>query len=297
VSTNKNRYDMSEETAARALELVFRSPADPIKIEFQGGEPLLNFERIVQIIEGAEKRSAATGKTVEFVVTTNLALITGEMLGYFRDHNVLISTSLDGPEFIHNANRPRPGNDSYQVTIDGIQRTREVIGFDKVGALMTATRLSLGYPREIIDEYVSQGFQSIFLRNLSPYGFALKTARNIGYTIDDFLRFYTEALDYIIDINRRGVNFIELYAQILLTRILTPFSTGYVDLQSPAGAGIGVAVYNYDGDVYASDESRMLAEMGDKQFRLGNVHTDTYEQIFGGELLRTLEVIPKLVDR
>ena len=162
-----------------------------------------------------------------------------------------------------------------------MRRAREVLGFDKVGALMTATRLSLQHPREIVDEYVNNGFQSIFLRNLSPYGFALKTARSIGYAVDDFLPFYREALDYIIEVNRKGINFVELYAQLLLTRILTPFSTGYVDLQSPAGAGIGVAVYNYDGDVYASDESRMLAEMGDKQFKLGNVHTDSYEQIFG----------------
>ena len=28
--------------------------------------------------------------------------------------------------------------------------------------------------------------------------------------------------------------------------------------------------------------------MGDEQFRLGNVHTDSYEQIFGGDLLRTI---------
>jgi uncharacterized protein len=152
---------------------------------------------------------------------------------------------------------------------------------------MTATRLSLRHPREIIDEYVRNDFQSIFLRSLSPYGFALK-AKNIGYTGDDFLRFYTEAFDYILELNRRGVNLVETYAQILLTRILTPFSTGYVDLQSPAGAGIGVAVYNYDGDVYATDESRMLAEMGDEQFRLGNVHQNSYEEIFGGELLRAI---------
>ena len=59
-------------------------------------------------------------------------------------------------------------------------------------------------------------------------------------------------------------------------------------LIASAGAGIAVAVYNYDGDVYATDESRMLAEMGDKQFRLGNVHSDSYEKIFGGELLRTM---------
>ena len=34
-----------------------------------------------------------------------------------------------------------------------------------------------------------------------------------------------------------------------------------MDLRSPAGAGMGVVVYNYNGNVYASDESRMLAEM------------------------------------
>lgn len=288
VSADRALYDMSPETASRALDLAFRSPADSIKIEFQGGEPLLNFERIAQVVEEAERRSAAAGKSVEFVVTTNLALATDDVLEYFRGHNIVVSTSLDGPAFIHNSNRPRPGNDSYQLTVRNIHRAREILGHDKISALMTATRLSLSHPREIIDEYVANGFQYIFLRSLSPYGFALKTAKNIGYTGEDFLRFYLEAFDYILELNRRGVNLVETYAQILLTRILTPFSTGYVDLQSPAGAGIGVAVYNYDGDVYASDESRMLAEMGDEQFRLGNVHRDSYEEIFGGETLRAI---------
>ena len=174
VSTNRSRYDMSEETALRALDLVFRSPADKVKIEFQGGEPLLNFERIVQIIEEAEARSLTTGKCVEFVVATNLALIDAGMLEFFRQHNVFVSTSLDGPAFIHNSNRPRPGNNSYEITIQNIHKAREILGFDKVGALMTTTRLSLQYPGEIVDEYLKNGFQSIFLRPLSPYGFALK---------------------------------------------------------------------------------------------------------------------------
>lgn len=288
VSTNKTRFDMSAETALRALNLVFRTPAPVIKIEFQGGEPLLNFERIVQIVEEAEVLSAGCGKAVEFVITSNLALVTDEMLAFCRDHNIKISTSLDGPAFIHNANRPRPGGNSHELTIQNLARVRERLGIDSVAAIMTTTRLSLGHPREIVDEYVKNGFQAIFLRPLSPYGFALKTMQSVGYSIEDFLAFYSEALDYIIELNRRGTNFVEIYAQILLTRILTPFTTGYVDLQSPSGAGIGVAVYNYDGEVYASDESRMLAEMGDKQFGLGNVHTDSYDQIFGGDRLRTI---------
>src|ERR1044072_6588352 len=140
------------------------------------------------------------------------------MLDFFRGHGVLVSTSLDGPEFIHNANRQRPGNNIYRLTVDNIGRLREALSDDRVGPLMTATRLTLRHPREIIDEYVSNGFQSIFLRSLSPYGFALKS-KNIGYTGDDFLRFYTDAFDYILELNRRGVNLVETYAQILLTRI------------------------------------------------------------------------------
>jgi His-Xaa-Ser system radical SAM maturase HxsB len=288
VSANRSKYDMTEEAASRALDLVFRSPAPAIKIEFQGGEPLLNFDLIKFITEAAEGRNVTVGKDLQFVVTTNLSLITDEILAYLKEHSIWVSTSLDGPASLHNANRPRPDNDAYEKTIHGISRVREVLGRDAVSALMTTTKLSLDHPIEIIDEYVAQGFNHIFLRPLSPYGFAVKTRAKTGYELEHFLSFYKKALDHIIELNRSGQPMVEIYAQILLCKILTPFATGYVDLQSPAGAGIGVAVYNYDGDVYASDESRMLAEMGDKTFRLGNVHQDSYEEIFGGPLLRTL---------
>ena len=46
---------------------------------------------------------------------------------------------------------------------------------------------------------------------------------------------------------------------------------------------MNVLVYNYDGDIYATDESRMLAEMGDHTFRLGNVRTHTRKDVFTGE--------------
>src|SRR4029453_14646362 len=99
---------------------------------------------------------------------------------------------------------------------------------------------------------------------------------------------YRAALDRIIEWNRRGRPLIEVYAQILLRKMLTPFPTRYVDLQSPAGAGIAAVVYNYDGDIYASDEGRMLAEMQDKSFRLGNLATDSYESVMGGDRLRAI---------
>ena len=73
-----------------------------------------------------------------------------------------------------------------------------------------------------------------------------------------------------------------------MSKILTPFPTGFTDLQSPAATGIGAVVYNYDGDVYVSDEARMLAEMQDKTFRLGSVHANSYDELFRGDVLRSL---------
>ena len=48
---------------------------------------------------------------------------------------------------------------------------------------------------------------------------------------------------------------------------------------SGSGIGLGALVYSYNGDVYASDEGRMLAEMGDRTFRLGNVHDSSYADV------------------
>ena len=284
-SDNKLAFDMSVETADKALALVFRSPSRGIKIEFQGGEPLLNFSLIRHVVERAEAWNLAERRDLQFVIATNLALVTDEILEFCRDHDILISTSLDGPSDLHNANRPRPGNDSYERAIAGISRVRDALGRDRVSALMTTTKLSLWRVRDIIDEYVAQGFTGIFLRPMSPYGFAVKTKWFKAYDANEWLDFYFAGLNYILELNRSGYSFTEFYASTILAKMLTPFEPGFVDLRSPAGIGIAAIVYNYDGDVYASDESRMLAEMGDKTFRLGNVHRERYEDIMTSDAL------------
>jgi uncharacterized protein len=288
VTEDRVRFDMSRETAGRSVALMFQSPAPALKVEFQGGEPLLNFELIRTIVADVHQKNEFEQRHVEFVIASNLAPLTDDMLAFCAEHQICLSTSLDGPESMHNSNRPRPGRDSYAVTIRNIERARSVLGRERVAALMTATVTSLQRPREIVDEYVRNGFDSIFLRSISPYGFAVRGSRAHLYQTEQFVDFYRSALDYIIELNRAGTRVTEVFTQILLQKILTPFPTGYVDLQSPAGAGISVAAYNYDGDVYASDEGRMLAEMGDRSFRLGNVHTHTFRELFGGPLVRGL---------
>ena len=288
-SEDKQAYDMTREMADKGIDVLFQSPSAALKVEFQGGESLLNFELIQYIVRQIEARNQTAQKAIEFVIATNLSPLTDAMLDFCLEHNIFLSTSLDGPETLHNTNRPKRGHDSHARAIAGIERVRARLGPHAVAALMTTTRDSLQFPQAIIDEYLRQGFRRIFLRSLSPYGFAVKTAQTTGYETERWLEFYRTALDYILEINRSGVHFVEEYAALILKKMLTPYPIGYVDLQSPSGIGISVLIFNYDGDVYASDEARMLAEMGDKTFRLGNLLTDSYAQLLTGDtLLETL---------
>jgi uncharacterized protein len=287
---DKLAYDMNKETADLSMDFMFRSPSVAMKIEFQGGEPLLNFQIIRYLVEETKERNRKHGKDLQFVITTNLSLLTDEILAFCLTHDISLSTSLDGPENLHNQNRPRPGRNGYQLTVEGIRKAQTTLGRDKVGALMTTTEASLPRVREIIDTYLSLDIEGVFLRPLSPYGFAIKNQQAYKYDVDRWFEFYKEGLDYVLEINRKGHPFVELYAALIMNKIFSPFGTGYVDLQSPSGMAISAIVYNYDGDIYASDEARMLAEMGDKKFRLGSVYHDSYEDVMlSNTVLDTLE--------
>ncbi len=50
------------------------------------------------------------------------------------------------------------------------------------------------------------GFNSIFFYGpLSPYGFAVTTGQVDRYNADAWLAFFKEGLEYILELNRKGV--------------------------------------------------------------------------------------------
>jgi uncharacterized protein len=284
-SSARDEYDMSTETAAKALRLAFRSPSPHLKIEFQGGEPLLNFPLVQWVTQQARQMNEDHGKQLAFVITTNLALLDDQVLDFCSREDIYLSTSLDGPQDLHNGNRRRPGQDSWQRTIAGIRAIQDQLGPDRVSALMTTTEASLDRAEEIIDLYASLELHHVFLRPISPYGFALRKRGGAGYGVRRWLEFYESGLDHIIRLNKQGVPMVETYAALIAKKMFSNDDPGYVDLTSPAGIGLGALVYNYDGDIYASDEGRMLAEMNDHTFRLGNVSESSYQDIMLSEKL------------
>ncbi len=283
-SANK-MFDMTESTADKALDVVFESPSKNIKIEFQGGEPLLNFDLVKHIVIRANQLNESNRRNLDFIIATNLSLLDEDKLEFCSKYSVGISTSLDGPCDLHNSNRPRPDKDSYQRTVEGIRQCREYLGRDQVSALMTTSPSSLARFREIVDEYLQQGFGGVFLRPISPYGYAVKTKWAEKYSMPEWLAAYTDALNDIFEIHKSGQSFIELFTALVVKRILRPSYTGYVDLQHPTGAGLSAFVYNYDGKVFSSDEGRMLAEMGDSSLCIGDLDEDSFSDLITSDSL------------
>lgn len=298
---SKVDLDMDEKTAKAVVDLIFDSPSNDITIEFQGGEPLCNFPVLQFIVEYAHEKNKKIGKNLLITVVSNLSLMDEDKLNWLFKRKVVFCTSLDGPKILHNKQRIFTGGDSYDNVSQWtrkIAKKYKTIGY-KINALTTITKYSFSFWKEIVDEYVDLGFESIFLRFLNPFGLAQKAASFIAYEPEDFLAFYKKALDYIIDLNLQGKKIKEGYAVLILKKIFTDESINFLDLRSPCGAGIGQLAYNFNGDVFTCDEGRMLSRMGDNSFLLGNVLKNSYLEIVGHDVVKsvciasTLDGLPK----
>lgn len=286
-SLSDEGHTISLRNLDNACDTIFQSTSRTLTVEFQGGDPLLRFDLVQHAIRRITDRNAQEGRQLRFIVASTLHQLNEDMCDFFKEHQVFLSTSIDGPAWLHNKNRPTPKRDAFEQTINRISLARQKLGHESVSALMTTTRESLKHPEDIVDEYVRLGFRDIFLRPLSSYGFAKRNQAVLGYSLEEFSQFYLRGLDRILHWNRQGVELREVYTSIILNKILSTFDGGYVDLQSPTGAGLSALVYNYDGYVYPSDEARMLAETGDKSLQLGRIGQPLSE-LLGSQVQRGL---------
>lgn len=274
----------------KIIETIFKSRSNDIKIELQGGEPLTDWNFCKYLIEKSYLYAKKfPQKHFEIIICTNLLLVDDKKLEFFKKYNVKISTSLDGTKELHDKYRKTHSNiGSYDKFIEKLELSRKILGKRSVSALLTVTKNNLFKLKDVIDEYIRLGFNGIFIRALNPYGRAVLNKNELTYSIKEFTTQYFKALEYIFKLNLQGIRFVDYFATLLFKRITTPFSTGFMDLQSPAGAGICGAIYDFNGNVYPTDEARMLARMGNNKFLLGNVMKDSYEDIFYSQKLQEI---------
>lgn len=123
--SNARRRLMSFEVARAAVDyLVEKSQSRAeLQITFFGGEPLLNFKVIQEIVAYCRTIEAATQKTFTFEVITNATLLTEVVVDYLVEHRFSLMISMDGYREMHTHNRPSvSGRDMYDTILANAKR-------------------------------------------------------------------------------------------------------------------------------------------------------------------------------
>ncbi len=262
----KTSEDMSVKVAGRVLKYLFDVRSPSVVLEFQGGEPLLNWPILTLLTEDA-RRFNTLGKDLRITLVTNLLLLDKAKAKFLIGHKVDVCVSYDGPADIHDVNRVDiKGRGTHKALLEKIALFRSLGG--RVNLLPTVTKAALVRPEAFVDEMVALGVTEIALRAVNGMGYACGNWSGVGYTPEEFCGFYRRALDHMIALNRRGVAVRERTARVILTKVLARKDPGFVDMMTPCGAGRATMVYMPDGSCYPCDEARMLDE---EMFRLGNI--------------------------
>lgn len=77
-----------------------------ISVFFMGGEPLMNFSLIKELVPFGITRAKQHGKKLHFGMTTNGTMVTDEVIDFFKKWDLSFHTSFDGIPEVQNKNRP-----------------------------------------------------------------------------------------------------------------------------------------------------------------------------------------------
>lgn len=261
-------FDWTTEHLEAVLHLIDGLSTDRIKIEFQGGEPTLRPDLIEAVIERCERFEEA-----QFVICTNLHEVGEAQWRLFDRPDLYISTSLDGDLLTHA--RQRTGSETGQFEAN----LRAVIaryGPEKVSALPTIDPDRPPAIDSVVDTFSGLGLTSIFLRPINYQGFARKRHEASRETHSGWADYHRAFVRRLIERNwtDRSQVLEETYLSICLRRIFQPGAERHVDLRNPNPMGVDYLVVDYDGQLYPTDEARMLSRSGIIDLSLGRIGDD-----------------------
>jgi uncharacterized protein len=236
---------MDFETGKASVDYLFATSGGrrAIHITFFGGETLMNFPLLKQIVDYASGLAAERGRYIDFSLTTNATLLTPTIIEYLSEKRIGVTVSMDGGKEAHDKFRVfANGKGSYDIIEP---RVRALIRDHKtrpITARVTMTSQAmdvLGTYRHLKDEL---GFHEV--------GFApVTTAPNRLYSINEtgldsvLDQFRALAADYLAHALRG-----EHHGFSNVSDTLAELHQG-VSKSHPCGAGLGLVGVGPSGDI------------------------------------------------
>lgn len=156
---------MPAEVGRAALDLLLKlsGPRRRVEVDFFGGEPLLNFPVVQDLIAYGRASAAARGKEISFTLTTNGLGLTPEVGDFLNRHGVSVILSLDGRPETHDRYRRLPGGrGSYNLVVPRLREFVASRGHRDYWVRGTFTRSNLDFSRDA-EHLLNLGFRFLSL--------------------------------------------------------------------------------------------------------------------------------------
>jgi len=238
------------DVAKRALDQ-FLPPKGDINIGFFGGEPLLNWKVIVDIVHYVK---SLPNIRPSFSITTNGTIYKPEIIQFLAEHKFSIITSLDGPKNLHDKYRvDRNGHGSFDKVMEwlnAIKNHEVLVNKNTLRSTYTADVESLVEPLEFLNQLCDDGYASWV--SVEPCELSesqcvyQESLRLRDEHLPKLRRLYLEAVKWWID--RANSGKIPRFHQInkLLERVLYRQHA-----LTECGAGVGYIGINGRGEIFA----------------------------------------------
>ncbi|MCI8327755.1 MAG: thioether cross-link-forming SCIFF peptide maturase [Lachnospiraceae bacterium] len=154
---------MSYETGKAALDFLISNSGNRknLEVDFFGGEPLMNFEVVRQLVAYGREQEKLYDKHFRFTLTTNGVLLNDDIMEFANREMDNVVLSIDGRKKVHDYMRPfRNGSGSYDLIVPKFQKFADSRGQEKYYVRGTFTRHNIDFSKDVL-HLADLGFKQI----------------------------------------------------------------------------------------------------------------------------------------
>ena len=236
---------MDVETAKTSVDFLLAQSGDRrnIHITFFGGETLMNFPLLKQVVAYGNQRAAEQGRHIDFSLTTNATLLTPAIIEFLSENNIGVTVSMDGPKEMHDHLRVfSNGKGSYDIIEP---KVRALIQNHRTRPITARVTLTAGVSDVVrIFRHLKQdlGFAEVGFAPVTSSANQLYSinAKGMDSVLDQFHTLADEYLEHAL----RG----ESHGFSNVSDTLAELCQG-VNKSHPCGAGLGLLGVGPSGDI------------------------------------------------